>query len=165
MKQESQIVNIKKFNLIGLEIELTSSQDKNYILIHNLWKKFNLEMRKIKAKRNDNWEKFGVTYRKNKEVYYLASIERPGKKEVPINMINKRIKQGKYICFNHTGAINTIKTTIYNIYKKIIPELELKIESMEKADLIHFERYDNRFKWNDPKSIVEIYLPVEQSKR
>ncbi|MFH0854128.1 MAG: GyrI-like domain-containing protein [bacterium] len=160
MDQTVQIINFNEIDLIGVEIELTKSQDENYFLIRELWKKFNSELKNIKNRKSGNWEKFGVTYRKNYQVFYMASIKKTNKMIIPQNMIAIKVNRGKYVCFVHVGAMYDIKTTIYNIYKKIIPKLEFEIESNKKEGLIHFERYDHRFKWNNPKSLLEIYLPV-----
>jgi predicted transcriptional regulator YdeE len=73
------------------------------------------------------------------------------------------IKQGRYAKFVHVGSMNEIKATIYNIYKNIIPATDLKIETNEEAGLLNFEKYDYRFKWNNKKSLLEIYLPVNTS--
>jgi hypothetical protein len=46
-------------------------------------------------------------------------------------------------------------------YRKMLPERNLTPESPVIAGLIQFERYDNRFHWNRPDSIIEIYVPLE----
>jgi len=161
MEREFQMVNFRKIDLIGLEIKLTRSQDKNYILIRDLWKKFNPELKNIKNRRSGNWEKFGITYKKDGDIFYVASIEKTDKMILPSDMINKEIKQGQYVCFTHIGAMDAIKTTLFDIFKKIVPKLKLEIKPNEKSGLICFERYDYRFNWNNPNSLLEIYLPLE----
>lgn len=161
MEHEFQIVNFNKLDLIGLEIKLTKSQDKNYILIRDLWKKFNLKLKSIKNRKGGNWEKFGITYRKDGDIFYVASIEKTDEMIPPSDMINKEIKQEQYARFTHIGAMDAIKTTVFNIFKKIIPKLKIEIEPSEKAGLIYFERYDYRFNWNNSESLLEIYLPLK----
>ena len=34
----------------------------------------------------------------------------------------------------------------------------------DKSQYFHFERYNYQFKWNSENSIIEIYLPIENSK-
>lgn len=153
-------IEFNEIELAGIRIELTKSQDENYFLIRNLWKRFNLELKNIKNRKSGNWEKFGITFRENGRIFYMTSIEIAGKIIIPQNMMATKIKQGSYIRFIHTGKMYDIKKTIYDIYKKIIPILEFKIESNKKEGLVHFERYDYRFKWNNPESLLEIYLPV-----
>lgn len=46
-----------------------------------------------------------------------------------------------------------------------IPKMisNLKIEDHTKTGFIHFEKYDCRFKWNNPNSIIDIYLPLKRT--
>lgn len=160
MDKSVQIINFNEIDLIGVSTELTKSQDKNYILIRELWKKFNIELKNIKNRKLENWEKFGVTYRENYQVFYMASIKKTNKMIIPQNMVTIKVNQGKYMRFVHIGAMYDIKKTIYNIYKNYIPKSGFEIKSNEKEGLVHFERYDYRFKWNNQDSILDIYLPV-----
>jgi predicted transcriptional regulator YdeE len=160
MNEIARIINFNELDLIGIKTELTKSQNENYFLIRNLWKQFNLELKNIKNRTSGNWEKFGITFRENGHIFYMASIEIASKASIPQNMITTKIKQGSYLRFVHIGNMYDIKKTVYNIYKKIIPTYKFEIGSNEKEGLVHFERYDYRFKWNNPESLLEIYLPV-----
>ena len=163
MNNTLQLVEIDLVQTIGISTSLTKSQRENLAIISRLWKHFNAEIHKIKNKPSPkrDWEKFGITYAQNHEYYYLAAIPFIGEMLAPPNMMRKEILQGQYACFTHTGKMSHLKSTIYAIYKKMLPEREVVPESMEKAGLIHFERYDNRFHWNKPDSIIEIYVPIE----
>jgi AraC family transcriptional regulator len=58
--------------------------------------------------------------------------------------------------FSHRGHISTIRSTVYTIWNKWLPESGLAV-----ADAPDFERYDDRF---DPKSgsgVVEICIPIK----
>ena len=55
-----------------------------------------------------------------------------------------------------------LKQTLNHIYKTIIPDLNLNIEDHENTGFLHFEKYDYRFQWNNPKSVIEIYLPLKK---
>lgn len=146
---------------MGLVAELTNSQTENFIIIQNHWRNFNEELKKYKLSQNfSNWEKYGITYKIAEKYFYLASV--PKSKQVfPPHFIYKEILKGKYEIFTHRGNMQNIKHTIYEIYKNILPKSNLKIETHAKAGLIHFEKYDKRFNWNSPDSIIEIYLPLE----
>ena len=155
---------IKKIGLIkttGLSECLTVSQDKNYLIIRNLWQKFNRLLHKINNRqKNNNWIKYGITYQISNKYYYQASIVAL---DIRNNFImNKNnIPEGNYICFIHKGPMYDIKKTIYDIYKIIIPELNINIKQKENTDLIHYEKYDYRFNWNNKNSIIEIYIPLK----
>ena len=148
---------------IGIATTLTKSQNQNQVLISSLWKRFNAETHKIdnRPSSEKNWAKFGITYVHNHEYCYLAAIPYLNDMQAPSNMIRHDIPPGRYACITHTGKINGLKTTVDSIYKKILPQRNLKPEPHVKADLIQFEKYDNRFHWNRPDSIIEIYVPME----
>jgi predicted transcriptional regulator YdeE len=144
----------------GLSIEITISQSQNFIILQDHWVKFNAELKRLNLKQNGgNWEKYGITYKINEKYFYMASIPYFGQ-IVPDNFVYKEIPKGEYVFFVHTGKMNEIKNTIYNIYKKVLPNSGLNIEHYSKAGFIHFEKYDFRFQWNRPNSIIEIYLPL-----
>ena len=71
------------------------------------------------------------------------------------------IPKGEYKIFTHNGKIENIKNTIYEIYKIVLPKLKLNIEEHTKTGFLHFEKYDYRFQWNKPNSIIDIYLPLK----
>ncbi len=56
--------------------------------------------------------------------------------------------------------MSEIKTSLFNIYKKRIPESGFKIEAIEKSGIFHFEKYDKRFRWNNSGSEIDIFVPV-----
>ena len=158
-----QLIKVDLIPTIGIAITLTKSQNKNQVLISNLWKRFNVEIHRIgnKPPSGKNWVKFGIAYAENQEYFYLAAIPYLDDMQAPSNMIQKDIPRGRYACFTHTGNISGLKTTVDNIYKKILPQRNLTPEPHLKVGLIQFEKYDNRFHWNRPDSIIEIYVPME----
>ena len=155
-----RLVKIELIQTIGISTMLTGSQQKNFTIISGLWKQFNAEIHKIKNRglTKDNWEKFGITYTQHHEYFYAATIQYTPDMIPPKSMIRKDIVQGQYACFVHTGSLNKLKSTIYNIYKNILPENDL---IPDKTKLIYFEKYDNRFHWNKPGSVIEIFVPIK----
>jgi len=144
----------------GLQIELTKSQNENFIRIQNHWYRFNNELKKHHLNQNGaNWEKYGITYKMDETYFYLTSIPAFGS-VFPEHFIQKTIPKGHYEVFTHQGDMSTIKTTIHDIYKTILPNSNFQIEPSSKAGFIHFEKYDFRFQWNKPTSIIDIYLPL-----
>ena len=158
-----QIVEIELIPAVGISTRLTRSQAENSVIISSLWKRFNAEIHKIEQQPSsgENWEKFGITYLQNQEYGYLAAIPCMDGMRVPAHMIRKNITRGRYACITHTGKMSYLKSTVNIIYRRMLPERNLTPESPDKAGLIQFERYDNRFHWNRPDSIIEIYVPLE----
>ncbi|MFT6296337.1 MAG: hypothetical protein ACJATW_002632 [Glaciecola sp.] len=54
-----------------------------------------------------------------------------------------------------------LKSTVNNIYKKVIPESDFNID--ENRTVIHYEEHDHRFLWNKPSSLVSTYVPVKNA--
>ncbi len=158
-----QLIEIDLIPTVGITTALTRSQNKNQVLISSLWKRFNAEIHKIdnRPSSGKNWAKFGITYAHNHDYVYLAAISYLYDMQAPSTMIHKNIPRGQYACITHIGKINGLKSTVDSIYRKILPQRNLKPESHVKAGLIQFEKYDNRFHWNRPDSIIEIFVPLE----
>ncbi|WP_188050621.1 GyrI-like domain-containing protein [Flavobacterium sp. GP15] len=146
----------------GLVTQLTKSQKENFIIISKHWIAFNAELKKHNLNQHSgNWVKYGITFKVENEYFYLTAI--PSNKQIfPDHFINFEISKGNYEIFVHQGAMQDIKQTLNHIYKTIIPDLNLKIEDHEKKGFLHFEKYDYRFQWNNPKSVIEIYLPLKK---
>lgn len=160
MDKSFQQVFFNETDLMGIKIELTKSQKENYFLIRDLWKKFNTGLKNINIRKSDSWVKYGITFRENGQLYYMASVEMASSISVLQIMKTLKIKQGNYLRFIHVGNMYEVKSTINDIYKNIVPSLDFEIEVNKENGLIHFERYDYRFKWDNPGSLFEIYLPV-----
>jgi len=144
--------------VIGLEVELTKSLNENHKIIANHWKRFNQELRIRQVKLADNWLKFGVTKKVDDQYFYLTAI--PKKLEVA-GFSEEALKDGEYMCFEHRGHMGLLKSTVNNIYKKVIPESDFNID--ENRTVIHYEEYDHRFLWNKPSSLIRIYVPVKNA--
>lgn len=79
---------------------------------------------------------------------------------LPKGFTEKKIPKGEYQVFTHKGKIENIKGIIYEIYKVNLPKSNINIEDYTKSGFLHFEKYDYRFQWNKPTSIIDIYLPL-----
>ncbi|QNM84521.1 effector binding domain-containing protein [Polaribacter pectinis] len=150
--------NIK---VCGLVTELTKSQSENFGIIQNHWSEFNTELKRKKLNQNGgNWTKYGITFKTNKKYFYLTAIP-VGNLTIPDNFKHLEIPKGEYEVYSHKGKMEDIKNTFFEIYKVILPKSNLKIEDQAKTGFIHFEKYDYRFKWNKPNSLIDIYLPIK----
>jgi predicted transcriptional regulator YdeE len=160
---EFELVEISRIAVVGVPVILSRSQRENFSIISDLWKRFNAQIHKIgnRPRSGKDWEKFGITYTRDHRYCYLAAMRYMDGMRPPPNMVRKDIARGRYACISHSGKISDLKSTVRDIHKKILPENNLSRESPQKAGLIQFERYDKRFQWNKPDSIIEIYVPIE----
>lgn len=154
---EYELIHKEGMWVSGLNTELTTSQKENYKIIQKHWQRFNSVLRTRNLMQGKNWEKYGITQKINSNYNYLASI--PLGHEVD-GFETLEIAGGKYACFRHVGSMESIIGTIYNIYRRIIPESFPNID--EERTVLHYELYNHRFHWNQSDSIIEIYVPVDQ---
>ena len=153
-----EIVTKKSCKVIGLQVELTTSQNENHRIIASHWKRFNRELRIKEIRFDSNWLKYGITTKIDNQYMYLTAIR---KMSDVIGFAEEELRGGEYICFEHKGNMDLLKSTIHGIYKKFIPESDFELD--ESRATIHFEQYDHRFLWNKPNSIIDIYVPIETS--
>ena len=154
----------QNINVCGLSTQLTKSQSENFKIIQNHWLKFNTELKRKELNQNSsNWTKYGITFKTDKKYFYLTAIPVMNF-IIPDNFTHLEIPQGEYEVFTHKGKMENIKNTLFDIYKVILPKSNLTIKDQSKTGFIHFEKYDYRFKWNKPNSIIDIYLPIETNK-
>lgn len=151
-----KIVTRECCRAIGLQVELTTSQNENHAIIARHWKRFNHELRVNKIKFDGNWVKYGVTRKIGNQYSYLTAI--PKVTDIA-GFTEEELTGGKYLCFEHVGDMGLLKSTIYDIYKKFIPESEFDLDKSRRV--VHYEQYDRRFLWNQPNSVVDIYVPIE----
>ncbi len=150
------ITHTEPTKIIGLEVELTRSQQVNYGIIQKHWKLFNRELQKHGlSQQSDQWKKFGVTYKRDDTYFYLTAIpfteDKPAFKTIEIPV-------GNYAVFHHQGHTQGIKKSLYEIYTALIPCSSIAIDI--KRNFIQYELYDARFNWNNPNSIIDILVPI-----
>ena len=153
-----EIVTKKSCKVIGLQVELTTSQNENHRIIASHWKRFNRELRIKEIRFDGSWLKYGITKKINNQYMYLTAI--PKITDVA-GFTEEELRCGEYICFEHKGYMGLLKPMIHKIYKKFIPESDFELD--ESRATIHFEQYDHRFLWNKPNSIIDIYVPIRTS--
>lgn len=116
---------------------------------------FNAILKTTPYKAKSNWRKYGITLKIDGKYFYMSAI--PYDKSFQ-NFETITISEGISARFIHMGSMEKIKTTVHTIYKLIVPEKQLQLDSERK--ILHYELYDNRFHWNKDNSIIEIYLPL-----
>ncbi|MCT4613302.1 MAG: GyrI-like domain-containing protein [Marinifilaceae bacterium] len=150
--------NIK---LIGIVTELTRSQSKNFDIIQKHWILFNNELRfNMLSQSKTNWTKYGIVYKYGSQYFYAAAI--PFVENIKSSKFRQvSIHAGKYESFTHKGNLLSLKNTIYNIFKEIVPKSNIKLNTKTENRIIYFEKYDYKFNWNKNDSEIKIYLAID----
>lgn len=152
---EYKIREVRSFSVCGLETEITKWQNRNIPICRELWIQFNKYLNEYGLHQLGDWKKYAFTYKKDGKFFYYCSIPEPIK--LPKQFIVKEIPRNAYLICQHVGNMETIKNTINIIYKNLLPSSKLEVKN-EK--FFHYERYDKRFYWDSPSSIIDIYIPI-----
>ncbi len=153
-KIEFELIDIDEFYLYGNEVELTQSQNTNYGIIRDAWMKLNAQLRESGLSSNGNWEKFGLTYKKDGLYFYAPSLTAAQSFETR----KICIPQSSYAKFEFHGHMSNMKDYLYALYKEIIPNSELLVD--QNREIIQFERYDKRFNFSGKNSVIDIFIPI-----
>ncbi len=89
--------------------------------------------------------------------HYTAGCEVRGSDPVPAGMAEVRVPAGRYAVFLHRGPIATFGQTLAFVWKEGIPAAGLR-----PTGAPDFEFYDDRFRGNEPDSVLEVWIPVER---
>ena len=149
---------LEAFLVIGQEAELTQNQRKNVEISTRFWRTFNMKLKKDQLSQSGSWLKYAFMERKNGQLFYFCAI--PFRGEVPNGFSLKEMKAHQYLVVEHQGPMFKIYETYGEIYQNFLPHTNYK---PLKEDCIHFEKYDHRFHWNREDSIIEIWIPIENT--
>lgn len=152
-----EIRELEAFSVIGQEIQLTGYRTKNIQISTQFWSTFNANLKKAYLSQSGTWLKYAFMERKNGGLTYFCAI--PKRTIIPDGFILKEIQPHQYLVAEHTGAMNRIYDTYEELYRNLLPNI--KYEPLP-TDLIHFEKYDERFHWNRENSIIEIWIPIKE---
>ena len=158
----SDTILCDEIKLAGLKVKLTKSQLMNFEIISKHWKMFNSFLHKIKGRSssNNNWVKYGVTYKEDDNHYYLAAIPYDLSHSYPSKIEKITIPYGDYAQFNHKGEIQNIKISIAYIFRDFFPSNNNNLTFDDNSKIVFIEKYDNKFHWYRSDSIIEILVPV-----
>lgn len=150
-----RIEECESFTVVGQAIQLTNSQKHNLVLSKRFWKQFNQNIKKAYLFQGQHWTKYAFMIRRNNKLYYYCALPDQGK--VPEHFFTQNILKQKYLVFEHIGHMDNIYMTYNHIYLKVIPHCPYQVN---KEHFLHFEKYNNRFHWNHPDSVIEIWIPI-----
>lgn len=152
-----ELKELPAFSVIGLERELTNQKSENLARCLAFWPIFNRQL-KIHglSQPSENWTKFAFMERHQDRLFYFCAIPSPMKR--PVIFQSKEFSAGKYLVVEHQGAMDQIYQTYDMIYRELIPSLAF---SLDQTDFLHFEKYGEKFHWNRPSSVIEIWVPIK----
>lgn len=88
---------------------------------------------------------------------YLAGMEVNPGQAVPEGMVARDVPTAEYAVFEHHGSLENLHNTYNAIYGQWMPH-----SGYERSQVDDFEVYDERFKFGEPDSIMEIWVPVSK---
>lgn len=158
---EPQIVKRKAFRVIGLG---ESFSDNSFEAIAEFWNHFIARMDEIKnpiAK-----ETFGMCLpnhphvKKRDENHFVYIPCMPVEKTAPIpeGMVDLEVPANTYAVFTHKGPISLFPHTINYVWGTwMLENQNLRAEGPD------FELYDERFQFEDPKTEIDIWIPIKEN--
>lgn len=156
------LTGFEEFEICGLNVKLTKSQSENSIIAQTLWRKFNYALKRNNIVYRDKkaWEKYGVIYKADNEIYYLTGIRSNNVDAIPLEFSKLIVPAGNYYKYTHKGSMNDIKVSVKDLFKNKLLDLNY---INPKSGIIYFERYDSRFNWNNPASEIDLFVLVKES--
>lgn len=156
---EPKIVFMESFKVVGIEKETTLQNNR----IPQMWAEFNARICEVSHQKTP-FACYGICEYKDLDEFtdetpfnVLVSVEVTEFDHIPSGMVSREIPAQKYAVFTHKGPVSTLGETYDEIYKRWFPKSDFVFA--EKDD---FERYDHRFKHDDPEhSELDIYIPIE----
>jgi predicted transcriptional regulator YdeE len=143
--------------LQGMSVPITRSQSSNAEICARHWRSFNAALARTSRTASGSWEKFAVTYAVGEEYRYFCGV--PATDPVPPVFETFDVPAHDHEVFDHRGPMSGLAATISAIYRE---ELSRGGAVPMSEQLFHVERYDRRFHWSRPDSVIEIWVPVSR---
>ncbi|MCD4820456.1 MAG: GyrI-like domain-containing protein [Candidatus Cloacimonetes bacterium] len=155
----TKFVEKESFKIVGMSVKTTMKNNK----IPNLWNEFMPRVEEIRdfcvpivAIGLCPYE--GVDYEDyndETEFEYIAGIMVNEISEIPEGMISREIQTNKYAVFTHKGKLDNLGDS----YQKAMIWLKENGKTLVNED--EFELYDERFKFGEDDSEMDIYFPIK----
>ncbi len=163
------IVKKKEIKVVGMELKNTHFDNLNFQQNQMLWRNFNQKIKLIpnRVKSND-WVKYGIRYLKDFDSkskisqYYMTCVEVSQFTDSPKNFQKITIPDMNYIKMRIKGKLVDLVKKIALIYDKqiVLNQDPNNFPHNKFSPILHIERYDKRFDWISPESIIEIFIPL-----
>lgn len=156
---EPNIVSKQSFPVIGMQIQTTSQDGKNFQDIPQFWQKAteeNLIERIPHKKLPGSYMGICMDFEPDGGFTYLIASEVTHTEDIPEGMVCREIPPAKYAVFNAHGKMpDAIQETTRYICQEWLPASEY-----QHAGTSDFERYDERSKVGGEDAKVVIFIPI-----
>lgn len=88
---------------------------------------------------------------------YLAGMEVSPNQPTQPGFVSRDVPEADYAVFEHHGSLESLGKTYDSIYGNWLPT-----SGYERKNSDDFEKYDERFAFGQPESIMEIWVPLEK---
>lgn len=148
------IVERQKLKVVGMKVVT----EPNAEVAAGLWEEFIKRMDELEAVAVPNCS-LGMCKKVDNERmdYFVAKVVK-NDSIIPDGMEFREIKAQNVAVFTHCGDLENLAETYQYIYDDWLPN-----SAFELADGYEIEWYDNRFKYNDPNSQMDIHIPIRKA--
>ena len=144
--------------LITKRTTLSTSLNQNVTIAQAFWKSFNQQLKEKHLTQGKTFVKYALTIREESSLYYACGVVSKG--TYPIGFTLFKIPRGTYLQFIHKGTQQSISDTIRDIFETYLPLHGIK---RQPQSIQYYERYTNEFSFQSENSIIEIYVPIQQT--
>ena len=147
------------FQLLGFASPLPRGRSAALTACRMQWGAFNAALRRAGLTQSIEWNKFAVTYKSDAGYWYFTGIPLPGEANgapLPDGFERREIPALRWQVYEHRGGLGSIFDTYAAIYRSGPAGSGPRCEG---GPLLHLERYDRRFAWDSPESLLEIWVP------
>ncbi|MDP2173750.1 MAG: GyrI-like domain-containing protein [Candidatus Cloacimonadaceae bacterium] len=149
---------LEAFHVIGLQIKDSMESEE----MMKLWMDY-FEVRDLIPDRYPEAD-YGVTYFTEdfdpqtwKGFYYLVGSQVKSLENIPEPLVGHTVPGGLYLVFEHLGSVASIGKSYDYIFSMYFMDSKYQPLMQEV-----FERYGERFKHGNDKSVLEIWVPVKR---
>jgi len=157
---EPEIVEFEEMTVVGMQ----SLVSMKHNIIHELWTRFMESGQEIENPAIEGvyfgiswgYKHIGEDEKKEMQFFHLVGAPVTSFEILPEGFTYKRIPAQQYAKFVHRGPLTDLTKTYDHIFIEWLPGSEYLYDE-EKFDI---EWYDERFKYGEEDSELDIYVPV-----
>lgn len=124
--------------------------------ISELWTKFIARMDELESVAVPECSLGICTPLDDGKIEYMAACVVKDDSTIPAGMEVKLLPEQDVAVFTHVGSLENLADTYDYIYNQWLPDSDYEIASEPEI-----EWYDSRFKYDDPKSQMDIHIPIK----
>jgi AraC family transcriptional regulator len=158
MKMAPRIVELKSRNVVGISQEMSLVDNQTF----ELWKSFRVRSSEVANRISEDFISLQLfpngyfdVFDPSSRFLKWACVEVKSIENLPNDMYTLTIPAGSYAVFEHKGS--SLPQDIFQyIYGEWIPKSKYQLDSRP-----HFEVLGAKYKFNDPTSEEEIWIPIK----